>query len=317
MCDNVSLSVGVEGNTNPQLKKKKCFPSIKWCFTYNNYTKENEKLICAIIQQYCRYGCFSREIAPETGTPHLQGYIEFKRRHRPTEKFKIYNNEGKLCIHWEKAKANREKNKLYCLKYGAQQLHFEHPPKYNIKIENFYPWQEDIKLLLNQEPDDRTINWFWESSGCAGKTTFQKWVYCHFDNVVVLGGKGADMKNGIVQYYDKNQTLPKIVLINIPRCQEHVSYGGIEQVKDMFFYSGKYEGGMICGKNPHVIVFANTPPKGYDKMSEDRWNIVNIKNVKKSKDIMPPIKVVDEISFESSSEDEQDSPVNVFTLKFD
>lgn len=313
-CGKVLVSVGQQGNTKPVVKKKQCYPSIKWCFTYNNYTFENEKLISAIIKQYCKYGCFSREKCPTTGTPHLQGYIEFKRRHRPTEKFKIYNSEGKLCIHWEKAKANREKNRLYCLKYGAQQLHFEYPARYKTEIKNFYSWQEHIKELINTEPNDRTINWFWESSGCAGKTTFQKWIYCHYDNVIVLGGKGSDMKNGIIQYKEKNGELPKIVLINIPRCQEHISYGGIEQVKDMFFYSGKYEGGMVCGKSPHVIIFANTPPNGYEKMSEDRWNIMNIKT---DKFVEKYNAVVKKYSDSCSSSEEEESSNNQFTICFD
>jgi len=43
----------------------------------------------------------------------------------------------------------------------------------------------------------------------------------------------------------------------------------------MFFYSGKFHGGMINGKEPHVIVFANEPPDT-SKMMMDRWQIINI-----------------------------------------
>jgi len=54
-----------------------------------------------------------------------------------------------------------------------------------------------------------------------------------------------------------------------------MSYTGMEEIKDMFFYSGKYEGGMVCGRNPHVMVFANEPPD-YDKMSANRWKVTEI-----------------------------------------
>lgn len=124
------------------------------------------------------------------------------------------------------------------------------------------------------------------------------------------------MKNGIIEYEISNGFLPKTVLINIPRCYtKRISYGGLEQVKDMFFYSGKYKGGMVCGANPHVIVFANKPPKRH-MMSEDRWNIVEIGG-KDKKDTIPNI-VLDNSSFESSSDEDntEDSPVNVFTLNF-
>ena len=70
---------------------------------------------------------------------------------------------------------------------------------------------------------------------------------------------------------------PSKVIINIPRSTNHsfISWTGIEEIKDMFFYSGKYEGGMVCAKCPHVVIFANGPPE-MDKLSQDRWNIVYI-----------------------------------------
>ena len=70
---------------------------------------------------------------------------------------------------------------------------------------------------------------------------------------MVLGGKSADMKNGVVEYQKNNTCLPEIVVLNIPRSfnSDYLSYTGIEEVKDMFFNSGKYEGGMIDGNSPH------------------------------------------------------------------
>ena len=67
-----------------------------------------------------------------------------------------------------------------------------------------------------------------------------------------------------------------MIIIDIPRSKsEFVSYSGIEEIKDMFFFCGKYESSMVCGENPHVIVFSNTEPD-YDKLSSDRWSIVNV-----------------------------------------
>jgi len=95
--------------------------------------------------------------------------------------------------------------------------------------------------------------------------------------VVVLSGKASDMKNGIIKFEEANEMLPTIVLINIPRCTDvdHISWQGIEEIKDMFFFSPKYESGMICGKNPHVIIFSNEPPPER-KLSDDRWKIIRI-----------------------------------------
>lgn len=70
--------------------------------------------------------------------------------------------------------------------------------------------------------------------------------------------------------------MPRIVIINIPRNNKNfVSYTGLEEIKDMFFFSGKYESGMVSGASPHLIVFSNSPPD-YHKMSLDRWVVHQI-----------------------------------------
>ena len=45
------------------------------CYTLNNYTEEQFQ---ALKQLNCVYHCLAKEIAPTTGTPHIQGYIFFK-----------------------------------------------------------------------------------------------------------------------------------------------------------------------------------------------------------------------------------------------
>lgn len=44
-------------------------------FTHNNYTQED---INKILNWKCQYVVIGEEIAPTTGTPHLQGYVQFK-----------------------------------------------------------------------------------------------------------------------------------------------------------------------------------------------------------------------------------------------
>jgi len=252
------------GNTK-QARKKTINAAKRWCFTLNNYNNFDISLICAKISQFCRYGIIGAEVAPSTGTKHLQGYFEFKDKRRPIGLF------GEPRIHFELARGSKADNITYCSK---ENVIYEFPKKYCCEIENLYPWQQEIVDVLRTSPDDRTINWYFEPEGCRGKTTFQKYVYGKFEKVVVLSGKGSDMKNGVLKYYEATQCLPEIILINVPRCsQKYISYQGIEEIKDMFFFSPKYEGGMVCGPNPHVCVFANEEPE-LSKMSSDRWNVV-------------------------------------------
>ena len=273
MTKNSSNSSKGEGNTKPP--PKQISPAKRWCFTCFSLTEENLKNIIDVTKSSNSSSIIGLETCPDSKKKHWQCYIEFDEKCRPKNLFKD------KTIHWEKAKGNKKQNIKYCSKENNILFCNFKIPKPLKKLEcedNFYEWQEDIKKLLEKEPNDRDINWIWSMEGCAGKTTFGKWIYRNYDNVIINGGKSADMKNCIVDFVNKNDGMyPEIIIMNIPRSfnNDYLSYTGIEECKDMFFYSGKYEGGMIDGNPPHLIVFANEPPD-MNKMSEDRWKVTEV-----------------------------------------
>ncbi len=248
---------------------KQISPAIRWTFTLNNWTEEELEYISSIVPAYCRYCIVGAEIGGESGVPHLQGYLEFKTKKRPLSVFSTKR------IHWEKAKGNRKANEIYCSKEGN--LKIVHPEPKVIKTispELLKGWQLDVLDEIKVEPDDRTINWMWSEQGGIGKTTFLKYLVVHED-FIVLGGKAADCRNGIIEYAKAHDgATPTRIGINIPRThsQEYVSYEAFENIKDMLFYSGKFEGGMVCGNCPHIYIFANFEPD-CENLSEDRWKI--------------------------------------------
>jgi hypothetical protein len=78
-------------------------------FTLNNYTNEDEIRVQNIK---CNYLIYGREIAPSTGTPHLQGYVRFENaRHFKSVK-KEFTNE----THLETAKGSIDQNIKYTSK---------------------------------------------------------------------------------------------------------------------------------------------------------------------------------------------------------
>lgn len=260
---------GKKGNTKTS-SPKRITASKRWCFTLNNYTEENVGSIISFMEKWSRYGCFGKENS-EKGTIHLQGYVELKIKDRP------FNKKYELSkkIHWEKSKGTKLENRHYCKK--EEIWFFEYPKKYEVKIEKFYEWEEILLKTLKKAPDDRTIHWCWEPAGNRGKTVFQKYYYMNGKKrTIALSGKTGDMKNGVLTYLENTGFLPEVVFINIPKVKgNHCNIAAIEEIKDMFFYSGKYEGGMICGANPHVVIFANEePPEGV--LSEDRLNVIYI-----------------------------------------
>lgn len=83
-------------------------------FTLNNYTNENETFIQRWIQINARYGIYGREIAPTTGTKHLQGYMEMGK----TVRFSKLIKELPKGIHIEQRKGSAEQAAEYCKKDG-------------------------------------------------------------------------------------------------------------------------------------------------------------------------------------------------------
>lgn len=84
-----------------------------WCFTLNNYTVE-ETTTLQTPNEAVAYICFGKEIAPETGTPHLQGYLFLVNPRGMSGVKKIVGDRA----HLEPAKGSPDQNVKYCSKEG-------------------------------------------------------------------------------------------------------------------------------------------------------------------------------------------------------
>lgn len=260
------------GNTNSP--PKRVSQGCRWCFTYNNYTVEQMEQMEQRLKALASGYIFEEEVG-ECGTPHLQGYYETKRKSRWTQLKLTFKP------HFEKARGSRADNIKYCSKDQGRRAryseNFKPPRPLKLLTENMLrSWQKGVIDIVNQEPDDRSLFWIWSAHGNVGKTTFCKYLTAKH-GAVPLAGKGADVRNGVVTYLNDKGTTPELIVVPIPRSfsAEYVSYEAMENCKDMYFYSGKYEGGAVCGNCPHVFVFSNFPPDT-SKMSEDRWKVWQI-----------------------------------------
>lgn len=267
-----SNSSGEEGNSRPP---PQISPSKNWCFTWNNYNSSIVPKFQTLLDFNGKY-IFQEEVGDE-GTPHLQGYIEFKEKVRPVSRIPA----KEYPIHWEKAKGNKTQNQLYCTKLstGKGKVYTNmkavaKPLKDPLEGKELYPWQKEVIAICDQEPDDRTIYWYWEPDGATGKTALAKHLCIHYD-ALMLSGKAADIKYGVSQWQEKGKNT-HVFVFNITRTKEDfVSYEALESVKDGIFFNGKYESGMCMFNPPHIFVFANFEPK-YEAMSKDRWKVVRI-----------------------------------------
>jgi len=285
-----SVPEGGEGNTissPPVVKSSLIAPSKRWSFTYNNYECSTLTVFNNILDINCSIVFYSFEVG-DSGTNHLQGYLEFKKKTRPLTVFKNTIFEG--LLHWEKAKGTMIHNYNYCSKESAFHYFKGVPQVRKLKLitpDRYY--QKFILDIIKEEPDDRTIYWFYESVGNVGKTCFTKYL-CEKHNALCLSGKAADVKHGVVSSVEKMGTTPHLIVYDIPRSfnQEYLNYESLESIKSMMFYSGKYEGAQICGPPCHLIIFSNELPV-IKNLSIDRWKIYKIKSDFKLKEKVPEL----------------------------
>lgn len=248
----------------------------RWVFTLFMTPDVNEVTLSNLSTIFDRDGSkyiVGLEHAPSTGRPHIQGYVSHTKAFRPMEKYR----EPTQGAHWEKAKGNEWQNFQYCSKGGNYRT--------NITIQQVidpmvgltpYPWQQAVLDMIERPPNPRQINWIWEQVGNRGKTTFAKHI-CMTRNAIYVSGKADDVKYAVQKYIEKRGHGPNIVIFAFPRTVDPnmVSYSALESVKDGIFFSGKYESEMVIFNIPHVFVLANFEPE-YSRLSEDRWNIINI-----------------------------------------
>lgn len=261
----------VLGNTIP--KRVRVNPYNGWCYTFNNYTESDVVQIFSFMRESSEYFyAVSKEIAPTTGTPHLQGYIALKDKKK---KMRWDSLGFSTNIKWIAAKGTPQQNHKYISK-GKEFLTNIKVKRPLIKESLTRQWQTDLETeLLTTIPDFRTIHWYWSKHGKKGKSTFVRYMIDAHDVGMINKGSHADMIN---QFYNFGDNTPDILLINIPKDMKRISYAALEDIKDGVVNNSKYETGRIRFNPPHIVVFCNFPiEEGH--FSNDRIKMVCLDDV--------------------------------------
>jgi hypothetical protein len=264
-----------DGNTERSSSRASPKKARNWVFTWNNYPEFwFQMLIDSIGNKDIRY-IMQPEIG-ESGTPHIQGYIEFP---NPRSLGGLKKLSSK--IHWEISR-NCEASINYCKKVGSKAGICRSNVTSWKPVEPFLvelrPWQQRIVEIVKNPADkfDRSIHWFWETKGGSGKTSLAKHLCTIYPGLIqYVSGGAKDMKFAIAKHVNAGHEL-RACIMNLTRTvEDHVSYQGIEELKDGIFFSSKYESGMCMYPTPHVIIFANFLPNE-ESMSKDRWRITEL-----------------------------------------
>ena len=249
--------------------KKQISPALRWCFTLNHYTDEEISSIVPILEEKCRVACCGYEVGDE-GTPHVQGYVEFKTKCRPV------GAVGLPRIHWEKAKGNKEQNVRYCSKAGDVFLALGIPKQVKtIDEKDFYLWQKEMTDVFKKPCawNCRTMYWRYGPPE-IGKTQWVKWL-CLKMGAVVISGQERHMLSQ-VQNSDKDTP---IYIILLAYGDEMVSYSALEKIKDGLFSTafGCDNNKMEIRNAAHMLVIGNSPPDTTNRnFHPTKWDVKEI-----------------------------------------
>lgn len=282
-----------------------------WCFTLNNYTpadldrlsilppdveyliygkeigatgtphlqgtvsfqsrKRLQQVIAIIGQAHCsvtRYLSQSIEYCKkdgdflELGNPPAKG----KGEKCEIEEFKAtVKDEGVTCL-----AELREIHSKVCAKHPQFVKDYVNDKKRKITV-RAHPlreWQAELYGQLILPPDEREIVFIVDLAGNKGKSWFSRY-YCdrHENAQIIVPGKKADMA------YTVREDC-RVFFVDCPRSKqgEYIQYDFLEELKNGYIFSPKYQSQVKKLEIPHVIVLMNERPD-MTKLSADRYTI--------------------------------------------
>lgn len=284
-----------------------------WCFTLNNYTQADVDRL-ANLGTSAAYVVFGREVG-ENGTPHLQGFIAFDERKRLQQVKAVIGGNPHVevarnipaAIQYCKKDGDFEevgelpggqgrrsdldsfkeavKGGLMSLK-EIRETHSEvyskhrrfvyeyladHSPDKVLEDHVKTPWQRELDDILAEDADDRTVVFVVDYQGNAGKSWYAHHYCKHHEKAqVMLPGKKADMAYAL-------ESDTTCLFVDAPRSKqgEYIQYDFLEDIKNGYVFSTKYESRVKQMSKCHVVVMMNEYPD-MTKLSQDRYRIIEV-----------------------------------------
>lgn len=133
------------------------------------------------------------------------------------------------------------------------------------------PWQLEVLDFVQTKPDRRSVHWYYDPKGGAGKTWLARYMMANKLAYMVKQCGGSSnfatiMAGAVASGWDQ-----RCFILDLPRsAEDYKFYGCLEEICDGCVTATKYQGGTILFNQPHVLVFANFLPNR-SAMSADRW----------------------------------------------
>lgn len=164
----------------------------------------------------------------------------------------------------------RELHSQACASYPkfVEQYLDDNRPKHKVPTHPLRDWQQRLHARLILAVDPREIIFVIDANGNQGKSWFARYYTdIHSNAQIIVPGKKADM--ALVVREDA-----KVFFFDCPRSKQgdFIQYDFLEELKNGFIFSPKYQSKNKKLATPHVVVLMNEYPD-MTKLSEDRYSL--------------------------------------------
>lgn len=249
-----------------------------WCFTLNNYTPEE---LSVMTSTNATYHIIGEELAPGTGTPHLQGYLHFASAKKLST---LRNTNGRA--HYEVAKGTAEQNYTYCTKSAyvihengtmpeqgkrndltviateviegrpIREIALDHPAEF-VRYHRGLQMLETVVHPALKRPN-MSVLWLWGATG-VGKSRYA------FDNYVNPYIKDS------TKWWDGYSSLNDVIVLD--DFDARMAYRDVLRLLDIYPFRGEIKGGVVSVNCQKIIITCDrTPDKLYAHVSTGEFS---------------------------------------------
>lgn len=235
-----------------------------FCFTHNNY--DNTDLEDHIE---CRYIGYSKEVAPTTGTLHLQGWISFTNARTFKQVVKLMPG-----CHIEVMHGSIAQNETYCSKSDVLIERGEKPMTNDNKGRaEQLRWKEARKAAcegrMDDIPDDMYIRYFntWKKIRVEEQKVPHQLTTCK--HYWIYGGSGtgktyaarmaypdAYLKDPGTVWWDGYIGQETVIIEDVDKFQ-HPMYGSFKRWLDEWSFMAQFKGGSMVIRPRRIIITSN------------------------------------------------------------
>lgn len=239
-----------------------------YIFTINNYTMSDE-FACSMLSKKAKYMVVGKEVAPTTGTKHLQGYINLAnavsfnqiKKALPTAHIEVANGTDlqnqKYCSKeniWLEVGTPAQQGKRTDLKtitdmirnkeVTIEDIMFDYPDMY-LKYSRSFEKMFNAVLVARTAPPK--VFWRWGLAG-TGKTR-----YC------IEKHPSHYVKDGTM-WWDNYKQEEAIIIDDF---DNQIPYRTLLRMLDRYQYQGQVKGGYIQINSPYIYITCEHPPEYY------------------------------------------------------